>query len=79
VSAPTAGRPRRRPKLGPRAPAFTYFAVELSGHVASLGTEKVAEMLNVRVDDLAPMLEGRVAPPTHSLPQLRKLRNGDIP
>ena len=70
----------RKPKPKPNAPtpAFARTAVELSEHVANLGTEKVAEVLRVEVADLTPMLEGRVVPPTHSLPRLRKLRNGDI-
>jgi hypothetical protein len=37
-------------------------AIELSEHVARFGAEKVAEVLRVAVTDLAPMLEGRVAP-----------------
>jgi hypothetical protein len=78
VSAPTTNRPGRRPKPGERVPAFARKAVELSNHVVSLGVEQVAEVLNVRVDDLAPMLEGRVAPPRHRLQRLRKLRNGEI-
>jgi hypothetical protein len=77
VSAPTAGRPGRRPKLGERVPAFARTAIELSEHVARFGAEQVAEVLRVAVTDLAPMLEGRVAPPTHSLLRLRKLRNGE--
>jgi hypothetical protein len=73
VSAPTAGRPGRRPKVGERAPAFAYFAVELSEHVARFGAERVAEVLRVAATDLRPMLEGRVAPPAHKLRRLRAL------
>ena len=73
MSTLTAGRPGRRPKLGERAPAFAYFAVELSEHVARFGVERVAEVLRVAVADLKPMLEGRVAPPTHKLRKLRAL------
>jgi hypothetical protein len=77
VSAPTTSRPGRRPKLGERAPAFPRIAIELNEHVARFGAERVAEVLRVAVTDLAPMLEGRVAPPTHKLQRLRKLRNGE--
>jgi hypothetical protein len=73
VSAPTTSRPGRRPKVGERVPAFAYFAVELSEHVARFGAERVAEVLRVAVTDLAPLLEGRVAPPTHKLRRLRAL------
>jgi hypothetical protein len=73
VSAPTAGRPGRRPKLGERVPAFAYFAIELNEHVARFGAERVAEVLRVAVADLAPMLEGRVAPQAHKLRRLRAL------
>jgi hypothetical protein len=74
VSTPTAGRPGRRPKLGERAPAFARMAIELREHVASFGTERVAEVLRVAVADLAPMLEGRVRPPLSvGMRRLRKL------
>ncbi len=73
MSAPTAGRPGRRPKPGKRVPAFAYSAVELNEHVARFGAERVAEVLRVAVADLRPMLEGRVAPPTHKLRKLRAL------
>jgi hypothetical protein len=73
VSAPTTGRPGRRPKVGERAPAFAYFAVELNEHVARFGAERVSEVLRVLVTDLAPMLEGRVAPQAHKLRRLRAL------
>jgi hypothetical protein len=77
VSAPTTRHPGRLPKIGERVPAFARKAVELSEHVANLGTEKVAEVLRVAVADLRPMLEGRVAPPRHRLQRLRALRNGE--
>jgi hypothetical protein len=73
VSAPTAGRPGLRPKPGPRAPAFTYFAVELNEHIARFGAERVAEVLRVAVTDLAPMLEGRVRPLSVGMRRLREL------
>jgi hypothetical protein len=73
VSDPTAGRLGRRPKLGPRAPAFAYFAVELNRHVAHFGAERVAEVLRVAVADLAPMLEGRVRPFSVGMQRLRAL------
>jgi hypothetical protein len=76
VSAPTTRHPDRRPKLGERAPSFARKAVELREHIASLGAEKVAEVLNVRVVDLASMLEGRALPPRYRLHRLRKL-SGD--
>jgi hypothetical protein len=66
-------RPGRPLKLGGRAPAFAYFADKLNEHVTRFGVERVAEVLRVAVTDLAPMLEGRVAPPRHKLRQLRVL------
>ncbi len=73
MSAPTTRHPGRLPKLGKRAPAFAQAAIELNEHVARFGAERVAEVLRVAVSDLAPMLEGRVAPPTHKLRRLRAL------
>jgi hypothetical protein len=73
VSAPTAGRPGRRPKPGKRVPAFAYSAVELNEHVARFGAERVAEVLRVAVADLAPMLEGRVRPFSVGMQRLRAL------
>ena len=73
MSASTTGRPGRRPKVGGRVPAFARTAIELSEHVARFGAEKVVEVLRVPIADLAPMLEGRVAPQAHKLRQLRAL------
>jgi hypothetical protein len=73
VRAPTTRHPGRPLKLGGRAPAFAYFADKLNEYVTRFGTERVAEVLRVAVTDLAPMLEGRVAPPRHKLRQLREL------
>jgi hypothetical protein len=73
VRAPTTRHPGRPLKLGGRAPAFAYFADKLNEYVTRLGAERVAEVLRVAVTDLAPMLEGRVAPPRHKLRQLRGL------
>jgi hypothetical protein len=76
VRAPTTRHPGRPLKLGGRAPAFAYFAYfadKLNEYVTRLGAERVAEVLRVAVTDLAPMLEGRVAPPRHKLRQLREL------
>jgi hypothetical protein len=73
VRAPTTRHPGRPLKLGGRAPAFAYFADKLNEYVTRLGAERVAEVLRVAVTDLAPMLEGRVAPPRHKLRQLREL------
>jgi hypothetical protein len=73
VSAPTAGRPGRRPKLGERVPAFARTAVELSEHIAVLGAGQVAEVLRLGVADLEPLLAGRVEPTEAGLHRLRRL------
>ena len=73
MSAPTAGRPGRRPKPGKRVPAFAYSAVELNEHVARFGAERVAEVLRVAVADLAPMLKDRVRPLSVGMRRLRAL------
>jgi hypothetical protein len=52
-------------------PAFAKVAAELAGHVEHLGADKVAAVLGVVLDDLGPMIEGRVAP---SAGRMRRLR-----
>ena len=59
--------PRRSP-----APAFAKVATELAAHIEALGADRVAETLGVALDDLARMLEGRVAPPGAGLRRLRE-------
>ena len=54
-------------------PAFRKVAVELARHIAALGADAVAEALGVALDDLAPMLEGRVAPPAGRMRRLREV------
>jgi hypothetical protein len=73
VSAPSAGRPGRRPKLGERAPAFARTAVELRKHIAVLGADQVAEALRLGMADLEPLLAGRVEPTEAGLQRLRRL------
>jgi hypothetical protein len=73
VRVPTTRHLGRPLKLGGHAPAFAYFADKLNEYVTRFGAERVAEVLRVAVADLRPMLEGRVAPPTHRLRKLRAL------
>jgi hypothetical protein len=73
VSAPTTRHPGRLPKLGERAPAFARKAVELNGHIAQLGAERVAEVLRVEVADLEPLLAGKVTLSRAALRILRRL------
>ena len=56
----TGPRPGRRSPALPSAPAFDRTAEELRGHVGRLGADRVAEVLMVRIEDLGPLLEGRV-------------------
>ena len=49
----------------------TRTVVELAGHIARLGADRVAEVLNVQLIDLTPMLEGKVEPPQGGMRRLR--------
>ena len=67
----TGPRPERRSPALPSAPGFARHAEELRGHVGRLGAERVAELLMVRLDDLGPLLEGRVAVARSAMAKLR--------
>jgi hypothetical protein len=67
--AASADRFRRVPAP---VPAFAKAAAELAGHVEHLGADRVAAVLGVTIDDLGPLLEGRVAPPAGGLRRLRE-------
>jgi len=47
-------------------------AEELRGHVGRLGAERVAEVLMVRIEDLGPLLEGRVGVARSAMAKLRR-------
>ena len=49
----------------------TRTMVELAGYIARLGADRVAEVLNVQLVDLTPMLEGKVEPPQGGMRRLR--------
>ena len=66
-------RPGRKPKPGPRAPAFARTAMELGEYVALVGADRVAEVLGLSVSDLEPMLAGRVGPTRLGMQRLRTL------
>src|SRR4051795_10557417 len=68
----TGPRPRRRSPALPSAPAFDRMAGELRGHVGRLGADRVAELLMVRIEDLGPLLEGRVAVARSAMAKLRR-------
>ena len=53
-------------------PAFTRRAAELREHVARLGGERVAALLGLTLDDLKPLLAGRVSPSRLGLWRLRR-------
>ena len=67
----TGPRPGRRSPALPSAPGFARHAEELREHVRRLGAERVAELLTVRLDDLGPLLEGRVAVALSAMAKLR--------
>ena len=67
----TGPRPERRSPALPSAPGFARHAEELRGHVGRLGAERVAELLTVRLDDLGPLLEGRVGVVRSAMAELR--------
>ena len=68
----TGPRPWRRSPALPSAPAFARAAEELREHVGRLGAERVAELLMVRLDDLGPLLEGRVGVARSAMAKLRR-------
>jgi hypothetical protein len=68
----TGPRPGRRSPALPSAPAFDRTAEELRRHVGRLGAERVAELLMVRLDDLGPLLEGRVGVARSAMAKLRR-------
>jgi hypothetical protein len=73
--APAKGSARptnRSAPNGSSVPAFAKLAAELAGHVAALGADAVAEALGVGLDDLGPLLKGRVAPPASGMRRLRE-------
>jgi hypothetical protein len=73
---PSAERSARSAAILPTSgnnPAFRKLAAELAGHVGDLGADRVAAVLGVALDDLGPLLEGRVAPPASGLRRLREV------
>ena len=68
----TGPRPWRRSPALPSAPAFDRTAEELRGHVGRLGADRVAEVLMVRIEDLGPLLEGRVGVARSAMAKLRR-------
>jgi hypothetical protein len=53
-------------------PAFAHTAAELQQHVDGLGADRVAAVLGLTLDHLAPLLAGRVASIKASLRRLRR-------
>src|SRR5690242_11094604 len=68
----TGPRPWRRSPALPSAPEFARPAEELRGHVGRLGADRVAEVLMVRLEDLRPLLEGRVGVAKSAMAKLRR-------
>src|SRR4051794_20042150 len=68
----TGPRPGRRSPALPSALAFDRMAEELRGHIGRLGVDRVAEVLMVRLDDLGPLLEGRVGVARSAMAKLRR-------
>ena len=62
---------RATEKAAASAPTSMHAAIELSGHIARLGADRVAKVLRVRLADLTPMLEGRVQPSKGGMKRLR--------
>jgi hypothetical protein len=60
-----------------RPPAFARTAAELQQHVERLGADKVADILGLRLEDLAPLLAGRVEPTPALLRRLRRASSAD--
>src|SRR4051795_2986658 len=71
VAAGTKGTGPRPGRRSP-APAFDHTAEELRKHVGRLGAERGAELLMVRLDDLEPLLEGRVGLARSAMAKLRR-------
>ena len=65
----------RTPAKRPRKPgkgAFWRVAAELREHVSRLGADRVAELLGVGLDDLGPLLDGRVEVAKGALERVRR-------
>jgi hypothetical protein len=60
-----------------RPPAFARPAAELQQHVERLGAGTVAVVLGLRLEDLAPLLAGRVEPTPALLRRLRRASSAD--
>ncbi len=71
LSGPVAPASAPEAPQRPAIPAYARQAVELAGHIARLGADRVATVLGVRLVDLQPMLEGRVQPPKTGMRRLR--------
>jgi hypothetical protein len=70
-------KPARRRTLPerPRKPgkgAFRRVAEELREHVGRLGADRVAELLGVELDDLGPLLDGRLDVAKGALERVRR-------
>ena len=65
---PPAASAAKPPPAAARRPTL---AAELREHVARLGADRVAELLRVGLDDLGPLLEGRVGVATSAMAKLR--------
>ncbi len=61
----------------PRPPAFARTAAELQQHVERLGAGTVAAVLGLRLEDLVPLLAGRVEPTPALLRRLRRASSAD--
>ena len=70
----TGPRPGRRSPALPSAPGFSRLAEELREHVGRLGADRVAELLGVGLDDLGPLLEGRVGVGRAALERVRQVQ-----
>ena len=68
----TGPRPGRRAPARTVAPGFSRTAAELREHVGRPGADRVAELLGVRLDDLGPLLEGRVGVGRAALDRVRR-------
>ena len=64
--------PNRGRCQNPRASAFRELLLVLARRVAALGADRMAEALGVGLDDLEPLLAGRVQPPRAGMDRLRK-------
>ena len=64
---------RNKTSPAARRPAFRREAAELHEHVERLGAERVVAVLMIGLDDLGPLLEGRVAVARSALLRLRKM------